>query len=257
MHNFIDPLTIEIPNRPSTRRGKLLREAVEELHERIRYNQIGVELRQYFVGDLTGDFAEKIGSGYTLAQSLLSNRKKGATDWRKESIVFFSSFAHDVYGISRNSLMTYLINKLSDEENEGILAAIATNFEASFQELICVQPENMNITSDYKVSIFLGNCLDASFCSNYEKYREIHFCPYNNERSAIIFEGYIFALCSHSNCLNWLGQAKTLAEAELAEHFAQQFLLELGYYPEDVEIEDDSETDDDEHRSKSSLSQGM
>jgi hypothetical protein len=95
-----------------------------------------------------------------------------------------------------------------------------------------ISESNPNIFSDYKVSLLLGSSLDPSFYSNFEAYRENNSHPHKIDRQAVIYEGYIFSLCTQDNHLTWLGRAENLAKAELAEHFAQQFLLELGYYDE-------------------------
>lgn len=117
------------------------------------------------------------------------------------------------------------------------------------------QTANPNITSDYKVSLFLGSDLESSFYASYQRFRELH--PYHSSRDhlAVEYEGYAFYLCSQSNHLNWIGQANNLAQAELVEHFAQQLLLELGYYP--AEVDDDIEISDPECRSEPTSSMGM
>ena len=87
--------------------------------------------------------------------------------------------------------------------------------------------ENENITSVFKVALFLGSSLDESFYSVLEKAVEL---KHVSSRNSFIYEGYEFYLCSQDNHLNWLGEANTLKEAKQVEHFAQQFLIEYGFY---------------------------
>lgn len=92
--------------------------------------------------------------------------------------------------------------------------------------------KNPNISFDYNVSLLLGSALPPKFYENFKAYSENNSHPHELDRQAVIYEGYIFSLCTQSNHLIWLDRADNFAKAELAEHFAQQFLLELGYYDE-------------------------
>jgi hypothetical protein len=100
------------------------------------------------------------------------------------------------------------------------------------------QKVNPNISSDYKVSLFLGGELDPSFYSNYERYRDVHSEPHARDSLGFRYEGYVFSLCTQDNHLKWLDQAETIADAEMAEHFALQLLLDLGFYTTDELAED-------------------
>lgn len=91
---------------------------------------------------------------------------------------------------------------------------------------------NPNISCDYNVSLLLGGTISPKFYENFKAYSENNSHPHKLDSLAVIYEGYIFSLCTQSNHLIWLDRAENLSSAVLAEHFAQQFLLELGYYDE-------------------------
>lgn len=89
--------------------------------------------------------------------------------------------------------------------------------------------ENKNISCKFNMNLFLGGSLDPSFYSVCEEFAKLHSSP-SKFHGSFSYEGYIFYLDTQDNHLKWLDEAENLEDAELVEHYAQQLLIELGFY---------------------------